>query len=302
MDKSDLPDLYQQVTQRVITALERGVAPWVRPWSVEPDPVPLNAATRRPYRGVNFVTLQLESQLNGYPHNRWMTYQQALKLGAQVRRGEHGIAVVFWQLRKVASRVENEPWPDESALSERVIPLLRAYTVFNVAQIDGLPEIRTDAPESVWQEVESAEDVLTEAGANIRHGGSVACFRPREDVIQLPARTSFLSASDYYATALHELIHWTGHPTRLNRDLSGRFGDGAYAMEELVAELGSAFLCARCRVDGQLQHESYIDHWLKALKQDKRAIFVAATKAQNAADYLLPTHDPLTEPAAVAAA
>jgi len=302
MDKSDLPDLYQQVTQRVITALERGVAPWVRPWSVESDPVPLNAATHRPYRGVNFVTLQIESQLKGYQHNRWMTYQQALKLGAQVQRGEHGITVVFWQLRKVASRVENEPWPDEGALSERVIPLLRAYTVFNVAQIEGLPTIPADAPESTWQAVERAEDVLTEAGADIRHGGSVACFRPKDDVIQLPARPCFPSAPDYYATALHELIHWTGHSKRLSRDLSGRFGDAAYAMEELVAELGSAFLCARCRIDGRLQHESYIDHWLNVLRQDKRAIFVAATKAQNAADYLLPTPDPLTEPAAVAAA
>jgi len=284
-------DLYQLVTDKIVAALEAGTPPWVRPWHTHTDPLPINAETHRTYRGVNFLTLAIEAQYRGYTRSCWLTYRQAAALGAQVRRGEHGVPVVFWKLRKVDAKAETEPWPRDDDLSERVIPLLRHYTVFNVAQIDGLPPEMAEPVPSVptWTGDEMAERVVSDSGADIRHGGSKAFYHPAGDYIQIPPRAAFAHPAGYYGTALHELVHWTAHPSRLARSLSGRFGDDAYAVEELIAELGSAFLCAHLRVDGQLQHASYISNWLRVLRSDKRAVFVASTKAQNAADFLL-TH------------
>ena len=288
-------DIYARVTANIVAALERGTPPWVRPWSAAADPVPVNATTRRPYRGANWVQLQLHAAVRGYSRNVWLTYRQASELGAQVRMGEHGVPVVFWKLRKVDATAETQPWPDEQEVHEKVVPLLRTYTVFNVQQIDGLPPHLLPAPAPVeWEPEAAAEEILLRADPDLRHGGNRACYRPEADVIQLPDRGAFPDSASFYATALHELVHWTGHPKRLHRDLSGRFGDESYAMEELVAELGAAFLCASCRIDGRLQHDSYLASWLKVLRNDKRAIFVASTKAQNAADLLLPHVDPLT--------
>lgn len=288
MTKTIQPDIYARVTDRIITALESGVAPWVRPWQSEVDPMPINADSRRTYRGVNFITLQLTAQACGYWRNCWLTYRQAEKHGGRVRKGEHGVPVVFWKLNRVNAKAETEPWPQETRLFENVIPLLRYYTVFNTAQIEGLPAALADPAPSIpqWQGHDVADEVIQLSGARIRHAGGQAFYAPADDYVQLPTMTSFREASDYYATALHELAHWTGHSSRLNRQLGKRFGDEAYAMEELIAELGSAFLCAHCRIEGQLQHASYIEHWLKVLRGDKRAIFVASTKAQNAADFL----------------
>jgi antirestriction protein ArdC len=296
-------DIYTRVTNSIVEALERGTPPWVKPWSAAADPQPINATTRRPYRGVNFLTLQLRATACGYARNVWLTYRQASELGAQVRKGEHGVPIVFWQLRKVDARVEAMPWPDEVEVHEKVVPLLRTYTVFNVQQVDGLPAHLLPAPAPVgWLSEATAEDVLIRAQVEIRYGGDRAFYRPDLDYVQLPERGAFDSSAAFYATALHELVHASGNPKRLHRDLSGRFGDQSYAMEELVAELGAAFLCASCRIDGQLQHDSYVASWLKVLKNDKRAIFVASTKAQNAADFLLPHVDPLTADAVKEAA
>lgn len=288
MPHLELPDICQRVTDRIVAALEAGVRPWTRPWRDCPEPLPSNALTKRLYRGVNFVSLQLEAQVAGYPTNLWMTYRQATDLGAHVRKGETGVPIVFWRLRRIDARAETQPWPEDEDINSRVIPLLRAYTVFNVSQIAGLPTdiAAPSAPPVQWSPDQAVEQLLVESKADVRHGGSRAFFSPSGDFIQLPERYAFDRSQDYYATALHELVHWTAHPRRLNRNLSGRFGDASYAMEELVAELGSAFLCAAYRLDGQLQHDSYIDHWLKVLRSDKRAILIASTKAQNAADYL----------------
>ena len=237
----------------------------------------MNAESRRPYRGVNFLTLTIEAQAHGYSRNRWLTYRQAGALGGQVRKGEHGTPVVFWKLREIG---DDDP---------RVIPLLRAYTLFNVAQIDGLPPAMAEPPPSAptWTGDEAAELLIEASGADIRHGGFRAFYTPGGDYIQIPPRTTFAASSGYYATTLHELVHWSGHASRLDRQLGGRFGDDAYAAEELIAEMGAAFLCAQCRIDGHLQHASYVSSWLKVLRNDKRAVFVAGTKAQNAADFLL---------------
>ena len=293
-------DLYANVTARIVAALERGVVPWVRPWSTGMDTLPMNASSCRPYRGVNVLLLELEAQANGYALNRWLTYRQALELGGQVRRGGHGVTVVFWKLRKVSATADAYPAEDDPDLPERVIPLLRAYTVFNVAQVDGLPAELSTVPSPTWEPEARAEELLLMSGATIRHGGALAFYQPSTDEIHLPPRQWFPRRDRYYATALHELTHWSSHPSRCNRQLGQRFGDDAYAAEELIAEMGAAFLCAHCRIDGQLEHASYLASWLKVLRTDKRAIFVAATKAQQAADYVLNLANP-TEASAVAA-
>jgi antirestriction protein ArdC len=281
-------DLYAETTARIVAALERGVAPWVRPWSTGVDTLPMNAGSGRAYRGINVVLLALEAQVHGYLLNRWLTYRQADELGGQVRRGEHGTAVVFWKLRKVAATAETYPEEDEHDLPDRVIPLLRSFTVFNVAQIDGLPPELMAVPVVTWEPEARAEELLLMSGAVIRHGGAQAYYQPGTDEIHMPPRQWFPAGVRYYATALHELCHWTSHPSRCNRQLGKRFGSSEYAIEELIAEIGSAFLCAHARIDGQLEHaSSYVASWIKVLRTDKRCVFVAATKAQQAADYVL---------------
>jgi antirestriction protein ArdC len=278
-------DLYAETTARIVAALERGSAPWVRPWSTLAEAIPMNAQSKRQYRGVNFTLLTLEAEAHGYPVNRWLTYRQAAELGGQVRRGERGTTVVFWKLKKLAAEV----FPDSAApdLPDRVYPLLRAYTVFNVAQVDGLAPELTHVAAATWEPEARAEELLLKSGAQLRFGGSKAFYRPGSDEIQLPPQRAFPTAGGYYNVALHELTHWTSHESRCNRQLGKRFGDDAYASEELIAEMGAAFLCAHCRIDGELRHAAYLDSWLRVLRTDKRAIFIAAAKAQQAADYLL---------------
>lgn len=278
-------DLYAEVTNRIVAALEAGVTPWIRPWSLAFDPVPINAVSRRNYRGINAVLLTLEAQARGFSRNAWLTYRQAIELGAQVRRGESGTTIVFYKLHELPSITTVERLEDEK--KPKVISFLRWYTVFNLVQVDGLPQrLQVKEAMTTWDPNLAAETILRESKAAIRHGGNDAFYNPESDHIQLPERAQFGSAATYYNVALHELIHWTGHRTRLNRDLGRRFGEAAYAMEELIAEIGSAFLCASCHLEGQLRHANYIGNWLQALKNDKRAIFAASAKAQSASDYI----------------
>jgi antirestriction protein ArdC len=274
-----MKDFYQDVTNRIVAAIEAGTPPWVKPWSVS-DQRPKNFATQRLYRGINSLLLGLEAQAHGYASNAWLTYRQAGALNAQVRGGERGTSVVLYKLHEVDdAKAEGE---------KRVIPLLRSFTVFNVAQIDGLPEpTQPTRPTPEWDSHLEAELVLSSSGADIRFGTASAYFHPAKDAIYLPAKEAFANQGAFYSTALHELVHWTGTPSRCDRNLSGRFGNDSYAIEELVAELGSAFLCAHCRIDGKLQHAAYLRSWLQVLKSDKRAIFTASAKAQQAADLLL---------------
>ncbi len=282
-------DLYQSVTDQIIAALEAGTPPWVCPWTRGPgDAIPANLATARPYRGINTLLLNMQAAARGYARNRWLTFQQARALGACVRKGETGTGIVFF---KMLERDDSRPRPaanDEPV--RRVIPLLRSFTVFNAAQVEGLPEALTAAPVPAedWTPIQAAEELLARSGAVIRHGGDQAFYRPSEDVIQLPAQAQFPSASHYYNVALHELTHWTAHPARCSRTLSSRLHLTGYAFEELVAEMGAAFLSSHCGLPGELQHASYIAHWLEALRNDKRLVFTAASLAQKAADFLLP--------------
>ena len=302
MNTAVVRDLYGETTARIIAVLEQGAAPWVKPWSTGIDTLPMNAGSRRPYRGINTLLLGIEASTYGYPLNRWLTYRQASELGGQVRRGERGTAVVLWRLRKLAATANVYPEPDVTDLHERVIPLLRAFTVFNVAQVDGLPAAMQAVETHPWEPEARAEELLLMSGATIRHGGSRAFLRPGDDEIHPPPPRAFPDTGRYYATALHELTHWTSQPGRCNRQLGQRFGDDAYAAEELIAEMGAAFLCAHCRIDGELHHADYLASWLKVLRQDKRAIFVAATRAQQAADYLLRLLQPPDQEVAALAA
>ncbi len=285
-----MKDIYTEVTNRIITALEGGTPPWIQPWS-DHTALPSNLATGKAYRGINILMLSIEAQLNGYADSRWVTLRQANELGATVRKGSHGTSIVFWKIRE-AEDVDADP-TDEP---KRVIPMLRSYTVFNTSQLDFLPEKFELRPSpAVWQPLGEAEQLLYETGAVIRHGGNRAFYSPSEDLIQLPPEAWFEQPDDYYATALHETVHWTGHPRRLNRVLGRRHGIEAYAYEELVAEMGAAFLCPHVGIPDRLEHASYIDSWLDSLRRDKRLIFTAAGAAQKAADYVLGV--PLSAPA-----
>lgn len=288
-------DLYQRVTDRIIESLEQGTPPWICPWT-DHTALPSNLATGKPYRGINVLMLAIEAMERGHSDSRWVTLKQANELGARVKKGEHGAPIVFFRWKEIE---DNEADPDEQ---KRVVPLLRSYTVFNTSQLEFLPERFELRPTPAWQPIGEAEQLLVETGAVIRHGGNRAFYSPGEDLIQLPPTAWFPDADDYYAVALHELTHWTGHPKRLNRMLGKRHGIDAYAYEELVAEMGAAFLCAHCGLPARLEHATYIDHWLDALKRDKRLIFVAAGAAQKAADYALGVAQAAPSPAAEALA
>ncbi len=281
-------DVYERVTARLIAYLEEGTRPWLKPWSVTHTEGRISRPLRHngtPYRGVNVVLLWCEAIEKGFESSQWMTYRQAQELGGQVRKGETGSLVVY------ADRFTRTETDDRGEEHERSIPFMKGYTVFNVAQIDGLPEQYRPAPCPPLPPMElhqAAEDFFARTGAALRHGGTRAYYAPALDYIQLPPPETFKDAESYAATKAHELIHWTGHKSRNAREFGKRYGDDAYAFEELVAELGAAFLCADLGItpEPREDHASYLAHWLKVLKKDKRAIFSAASHAQRAADTL----------------
>ena len=279
-------DLYSNVTARILAQLEAGAAPWIKPWSATAGHnVPCNAATNRPYSGCNVVLLWM-AQSAGYRTPRYLTFKQAQELGGHVRKGEHGTKVYF--VKQLQVRDNDAGDGDEADM--RVIPMMREYTVFNVDQCEGLPSHIT-APANVKPRNRDERDATIDeflacSGADIREGFGEAYYRPGDDYISIPAFAAFKSAAAFYATTFHELGHWTGHKSRLDRDLRHRFGERAYAAEELVAELCAAFLCAEFSIDGDLRHAGYIQSWISLLKADSRAFFTACSKAQAAADYM----------------
>ena len=279
--------LYEVVTQNIIKELEVGAIPWVKPWKGGGlGALPANAATKRSYSGINIPILWHAADTRGFPTQRWMTFKQALDLKANVRKGEKGTHVVFTKQLTVK---------DAESEEKKKVGLLRAYTVFNVAQIDGLPtpEPITTNPAPIGNGL--VDTFIASTKADIRIGGDRACFVPALDFIALPPQSAFNQPSSFYATALHELGHWSGHKSRLDRDLKSRFHEKAYAAEELIAELTAAFLCAHLGVVGELRHAGYIDHWIQLLKDDNRAIFTAASKASQAADYLRSSSETVAE-------
>jgi antirestriction protein ArdC len=282
-------DVYQKITDQIVAALESGVRPWHQPWNAEHSAGRITRPLRGngvPYQGINVLMLWSAAIEKGYASPIWMTFKQAIELKASVRKGEHGSLVVY------ADKIIRTETTDNGEEAERAIPFMKGYTVFNVEQIDGLPEhfygkleTRTDSV----QRIAHAEAFFAATGANVVHGGSRAYYVPSTDNIHMPCIDFFCDAESYYATLAHETTHWTRHETRLNRDFGRkRFGDEGYAMEELVAELGAAFLAADLALTPEVRddHAAYIASWIKVLKNDKRAIFTAASHTQRAADLL----------------
>jgi len=291
-------DFRQEVTDRIINMLENGVAPWQKPWNPGDAAVgmPKNPTTDRTYRGGNALHLMATSLQRGYNDPRWMTYKQASDQGWQVRRGEKGTQIEFWEVKP--ARRETSPGDsaggseDRDGQDRRDTRLVhRVYTVFNAKQIDGVPEYQPKRP-TPFEVVSSAERILDNSGATINHDQADGAFYNRSsDSIHLPPKEAFRDAAGYYGTALHELAHWTGHPSRLNRPTlyaSYKFGDTNYAKEELRAELASVFLAAERGIPHDPeQHAAYVGSWIKTLQQDKNEIFRAAHDASAATDYLL---------------
>ena len=283
-------DVYTRVTNKIIETLETGVRPWLKPWSVEHASGRISRPLRAngiPYQGVNVLLLWGEAMEKGYVAPFWMTFKQAADLGAHVRKGEHGSLVVYADtLHKTET---DEKTGDEI---ERAIPFMKGYNVFNVEQIDGLTEhyyAKPAEPLLASERLEHVDVFFRNTAAEIRTGGNRAFYSIHDDYIQMPPFEAFRDAESHAATLSHEAVHWTRHSKRLDRDFGRKqWGDEGYAKEELVAELGSAFLCADLGItpDVRDDHAAYIASWLAVLKNDKRFIFTAASSAQKAADYL----------------
>jgi antirestriction protein ArdC len=299
--KSESPrtDIYARITERIIADLEKGVRPWVQPWSAGNLSGRVNRPLRhngQPYTGLNVLLLWSEGMARGFSSVMWMTLRQANELGALVRKGESGTIVVY------ASRFTKTEKNAGGGDVERDIPFLKAYTVFNCDQIDGLPEHYYRRPEPVADPVARiahADRFFANTGAVIRHGGSQAFYQPSTDTIQMPNFQAFRNMESYYAVLGHETTHWVGASHRLNRDLSRYHKDSTdRAREELCADIGASFVCADLGIVPELEprpdHASYVASWLKLLDGDRRAIFQAAAHAQRAVVYL---HDlqPKTE-------
>ncbi len=282
-------DIHQAVTDRIIASIEAGTAPWMKPWTSQGPTVRPLRSTGQAYNGVNVLTLWLDAEEKGYSSPYWFGFQTALKMNACVRKGEKGSAIVY--ANKLIKTEENPTTGEEES---RAIPFLKQSYVFNAAQIDGLPEhfyeTATPPPDRTPKARDSRlDDFFRHTGVDLRHGGSRAFYRVDADFVQMPNFEDFHTGENYYSTLAHEMTHWTRHPLRLDRDMGRKaWGDAGYAMEELVAEMGAAFLCADLGITPETRedHAAYIAAWLEVLKNDKRAIFTAASKASQAAEYL----------------
>jgi antirestriction protein ArdC len=273
-------DLYQQVTDRIIAELENGAAPWVKSWKTGGVGLGMdrNLVSGKSYRGINRLLLAMA----GFSSPLWATYKQWSEKGYQVAKGSKGTHIVFF--KPVTGKRNTETGEIENGYA-----IMRGYVVFNASQTDYVaPQVDGGAE---FEPMAACEDFIGATGAQVNHGGDAAFYVPSQDRIQMPAKTAFDTEGHYYSTAFHELTHWTGAANRLDRKFGERFGNPEYAFEELVAELGAAFLCADFGIDGELRHAGYIEHWLRACKADNKAIFKAAAYAQKAADYLNATQD-----------
>ncbi|MDN3683224.1 zincin-like metallopeptidase domain-containing protein [Vibrio tapetis subsp. quintayensis] len=271
-------DFYQVVTDQIIEALEQGIKPWQCPWDVtQASGIPSNFSTQNDYQGMNVMLLWMSAQMNRFSSPQWLTFKQSKALGGKVRKGEKGTHIFFY---KVVEKKNSAPGQEE----KETYSCLKTYVVFNLDQIEGVEQADTPVV-NVRDDVtliDEVETFLVSTGASISYSGQKAFFRPSTDEIVIPERSRFSENADLYATIMHELTHWTGHKSRLDRDNKGSFGSKDYAFEELIAEIGAAFLMADFGIVGNVQHESYIASWLEVLKNDKRYVFKAATQASKA--------------------
>lgn len=287
--KTERFDIHQHITDKIVSAIELGTGAFRLPWHRSAGNImrPANIASKKAYRGVNILTLWATADEKGYGSGVWGTYKQWAEAGAQVRKGEKSAYIVFYKEITLASQDGDSDETDTRLFA-------RATPVFAAEQVDGWAAPTIDAPATIITPIDRAEAFVAATGASITHGGSRAFYRPSTDSIHLPPREAFIGsltsspAEAYYSTLLHELTHYTSHESRCNRQLGKRFGDDAYAMEELVAELGAAFLCADLGItdEPRADHAQYLDHWLTVMKADRKAIFTAASKASEAAAFL----------------
>lgn len=293
--KRRMDDHATEVAGRLIEQIKAGTAPWQKPW--EPghsNEAPYNPTTGKPYRGGNHLWLRMQ----GRSDPRWMTFRQAQAAGAHVKAGEHGVQLEYWvkEERHVLKDKDGKPVLDKDGKTQTVTaeadrPKCVGFKVFNAEQIEGLPALPLKTPPHEWERQQRAENILRASGANITHTvGDNAYYRPSTDTITLPAREQFKSADGYYSTALHELSHWTGHASRLDRPGGASFGSEAYAREELRAEIGSMMIGDRVGIGhshaAHDEHASYVQSWVKVLREDPREIFRAARDGERIADYV----------------
>ena len=287
---SEVRDVYSRITNKIIADLEHGVRPWMKPWNADHAAGRITRPLRHngiPYKGINLVMLWSASVAKGYACPFWLTFKRALERGGHVRKGETGELVVY------ADRITRTETDENGAETERSIPFMKGYTVFNAEQCEALPAHFTANAEApalpLPRRIEAADRFFAATGADIRHGGTRAYYAEGPDYVQMPPFETFRDAESHAATLAHECVHWSKHEKRLARDFGRtRYGDEGYAREELAAELGSAFLCADLGItpDVREDHAAYISSWLTVLKNEKRFIFTAAGHAQRAADYL----------------
>ncbi|APG09510.1 antirepressor [Bradyrhizobium japonicum] len=284
----DRTSFYDEITKKIIGELEAGRVPWVQPWGTAAATaslaMPKSAATGRQYSGINVLILWGAATERAFTAQSWLTFRQALSLGGHVRKGERGTTVVY------ADRfvpVDEKQRASETGDEAQAIPFLKRFTVFNTDQCDDLPsEIATTAPPPGLIEPK-VEYLIKATGVDFRIGGNHAFYAPAENYVQVPPPQAYFEPINWHRTALHELAHASGHPSRLNRDLSGRHGSKKYAFEELIAEISSAFSCASLGIVPTVRHADYIGSWLEVLREDNRAIVRAASQASKVADYLL---------------
>lgn len=284
-------DIYAEITQTIVDAIEQGAGDCRMSWTNATGGIsaPINLVSRKRYRGINTLVLWVSASSKGYADQTWATYRQWSEAGGQVRKGERATQIVFWDARTVRGGERDQPpaVPADEKESRRII--VKSYSVFNASQVDGwTPPAAPEIP-SPNQRITHAEEFFRAIGAEIRHGGHRAFYSPSLDFIQMPEFSLFPDPIDYYSVLAHEAVHWSGGKARLDRDRHQKYADEAYAFEELIAELGSAFLNADLMLAASPRpdHAPYIASWLKVLRNDKRAIFSAAAAAQRAVDYLV---------------
>lgn len=285
-------NIYEDVTAKIVGELEAGRFPWAQPWASRSEAatiaagLPKNAATGANYSGINILLLWGAAIECGFSDQVWLTFKQAKALGGSVMKGERGSMVVYAD--KFVPKQERERVASEGG-DASFVPFLKRYTVFNAAQCEGLPADVTKgaAPLPECETIPRAESLMAKTGADFRIGGDKAFYVPSKDFIRVPSQAAFFEQINYYRTCFHELGHWTGHASRLQREFKGRYGSHAYAREELVAELASAFVCASLSISPTVRHADYLGSWLEVLKEDSRAIFNAASLASKAADFIL---------------
>ena len=288
--RRDRTNLYSEITDKIIAELEAGRVPWVQPWGTAAAKAPLglpkNASTDRQYSGINVLLLWGAVIERGFSGQNWLTFRQALSLGGNVRKGERGTTVVYAD-RFVPE--DEKRRARETGKDAQAIPFLKRFTVFNTDQCENLPEdLATAAPPVPTGLIEPRVEALIAAtGIDFRIGGNRAFYVPAHDYVQVPPPQAYFEPINWHRTALHEMGHATGHPSRLGRDFSGSFGTKKYAFEELIAEINAAFCCAALGIAPTVRHADYIGSWLEVLREDNRAIVRAASQAGKAADWLL---------------